>query len=140
MSDWWNPPNKADHIIYWLCLPLFTFKDRHNQPYVLNDQSLNNPDAFYIPPGTASFPGASEESVARIQAIQMIKAERLIPCKCMCSADKMNRPFRLSDLGLRLILYHFYRSFNVFSELNDPNAEYGLFKEEVSRLINVSIE
>jgi hypothetical protein len=140
ISDWWNPINRADHIVYWLCLPLFTYKNRHNQSYVLNDQRLNNLDAFYIPAASARYPGVSVESAARFQAIQMIKEERLTPCKHLCPADKMSRSFRLSDLGLRLVLYHFYKSLRMFPELDEPETEYALFKEQINNLIDAAIK
>jgi len=138
-SDWWNPTNKAEHVDYWLCLPLFTYKDRHIQAYVLRDQCLENADAFYIPPAYKTFPGVNnEEAAARFQAIQMIKEERLTACKCMCTTQKvkMSRPFRLSALALRLVLYHFYIALGIFPELENPKSEHQLFREGVEALIN----
>lgn len=138
-SDWWNPTNKTHHVDYRLCPPLFTYKDRHNQNYVLRDQCLDNPNTFYIPPAFKKFPGVNnEEAAARFQAIQMIKEERLTACKCMCTTvePKMSRPFRLSDLALRLILYHFYKALGVFPELDSPKTEHELFKEGVGALID----
>lgn len=141
ISDWWNTSNTAMHETYWLCVPLFTYKERHNQNYVLNDQRLDNINAFYIPTGSSKYPGISNvECVARFQAIQMIKKQRLKPCKCMCQAEGMNLPFRLSNLGLRLIIYHFYKSLGVLPELENTETEYDLFKEQIGKLIDAALQ
>lgn len=142
LSDWLNPPNAADHVTSWLCLPLFRYKDRHNQDYVLRDQRLKNPNAFYIPPSYDSCPGILEESATRFQAIQMINENYLKPLKCECRVKEphMQRPFKLSKTGLELLLYHFYTSLSIFEELKNPEACYQLFKELINESINASIK
>ncbi len=142
LSDWWNPINETQHVPYWLCLPLFSYKDRHTQEYVLRHQKLLDPAIFYIPGFYGCQPGTNVESAARFHATQMITEEHLTPLKSFCSIKKikMGRPFKLSSLGLRLILYHFYKGLNVFSELDDPEAEYNLFKEQINKLINKAME
>lgn len=137
VSDWWNPDNTMEHVESWLCLPLFTYKHRHNQAFVLRDQCLEHADRFYIPSFYGSSPGPHHESAARFQAIQMINVEHLTPLKHPCNAKPppMARPFRLSPLGLRLMLYHFYTSLGCFHDLEEPGTEYALFKEQVGTML-----
>ena len=141
-SDWWNPANALDHKDYWLCVPMFTYKDRHPQDYVLRDQRVLNPDAFYIPPATVTVPGVgtADEGAARFQAIQMIREERLEPCKAMSDLNgtKMRRPFRLSEVGLRLLVYHFYHGLKLLEELDNQESEYELFREQINALIDAA--
>ncbi|MDR0562053.1 MAG: hypothetical protein LBG73_05125 [Spirochaetaceae bacterium] len=133
VDDWWNPANTARHEKNWLCIPLFSYKERHTQEYVLNDQQLKNGTSFYIPSYYDTFPGLNFESSVRFQSIQMIKEEHLTPVKMLCSTrePQMSRPFGLTRLGLELLMYHFYSQFNLFPELNEAGTNYALFKEEV---------
>jgi len=138
LSDWWNPINVSRHVPYWLCLPLFSYKERHSQEYVLKHQRLLDPAVFYIPSHYSSNPGINAESAARFHALQMVTEDQLVPLKCYCSLEnkKMSLPFKLSPLGLRLVLYHFYKGLDIFPELNDSEAEYALFKEQINTLID----
>jgi hypothetical protein len=136
-DSWWNPAISSAHEKFWLCIPLFSYKDRHSQDYVLNDQRLNNEIAFYIPPWHGNCPGINMESSARYHAIQMVKEEHLIPLKRMCATrePQMNRPFGLTPLGFELLMYHFYTGFHLFPELENADTYYSLFKEEVNKRI-----
>jgi len=138
LSDWWNPINVSQHVPYWLCLPLFSYKDRHSQEYVLNHQRLFDPAVFYIPGFYSSQPGVEVESAARFHAIQMTTEAHLILLKRFCPIKgiEMRRPFKLSSLGLRLMLYHFYKGLNIFTELDNPKTEYALFTEQINMLID----
>lgn len=139
--DWLNPRNEARHVNSWLCIPLYSYKERHNQDYVLRDQKLLSQDRFYIPPGDGRRAGPINESAASYQNLQTVNAENLkaLTCDCLVGEPKMRRPFRLSKLGLRLVLYHLYRNLGVFAELNDPGSEYDLFKEYVGRIIDAAV-
>jgi len=141
-DDWWNPTIASRHENTWLCLPLFTYKPRHSQGYVLNDQRLNNPDAFYIPSSYGNKPGPDYESCARFQSLQMIKEEHLSPLKKMCqtSMPQMSRPFGLTKIGIEIVMYHFYSNLHIFTELEEPNTKYILFKEEVNRLLDAAMK
>jgi hypothetical protein len=140
-NDWWNPANQAKHEDTWLCLPIFTYKPRHNQEYVLNEEKLNSPNAFYVPSYYGSSAGIDSESSARFQSIQMVKEEHLVPLKRMCMTETPNmaRPFGLSAIGEELVLYHFYKNMNILSELQDSEANYSLFKDEVAVRISASL-
>jgi hypothetical protein len=139
-DDWWNPQNSAKHEKNWLCIPIFSYKPRHSQSYVLNDQGLNNANAFYIPQWYNTNPGINMESSARYQSIQMVKEEHLIPLKKFCEIKEpqMNRPFGLTKIGLELLMYHFYAQFNLFPELEDASTNYSLFKEEANTRISIA--
>ena len=137
-DSWANPANAAAHEKYWLCVPLFSYKNRHSQEYVLEEQRLKNPTAFYIPSWYKSNPGPDFESSARFQAIQMVKEEHLKPLKRMCTVrePQMNRPFGLTKTGLEIMMYHFYDQFNIFPELTEACTLYSLFKEAVNNAID----
>jgi hypothetical protein len=138
-DSWWNPVNTAQHEKSWLCIPIFSYKDRHSQEYVLNEQCLKNPVSFYIPSFYNTNPGINTESSARFQAIQMVKEEHLTPLKRLCvdHEPQMGRPFGLTKTGLELLMYHFYDQFNLFPELEQANTQYSLFKEEVDKRIKL---
>jgi len=140
-DSWWNPMNTAQHEKSWLCIPIFSYKDRHSQEYVLNEQCLKNPVSFYIPSWYETNPGLNMESSARFQAIQMVKEEHLTPLKRMCFSPEpqMSRPFGLTKTGLELLMYHFYDQFNLFPELEQANTLYSLFKEEMDNRINIAL-
>ncbi len=141
VDDWWNPINKDKHETYWYCLPIFSYKDRHPQDYVLNDFCLNNPHKFYIPPSVDLSPGISEESVCRFHNIQMINEKHLRPMKKHCEEKepKMQRPYYLSKIGYEILLYHYYNSLNTIPIDKDKFSNYELFKGEVSRRINIEM-
>jgi hypothetical protein len=140
IDDWANPANATMHTHSWLCLPLFSYKDRHNQGYVLNDQRLNNPNAFYIPSMYCG-PGINAESAAKFQSIQMIKETVLKPLKSYCGNKgvEMNKPIRLTKTGLRILMYHFFKNLGIFAELEDREAEYLLFKEQINNLLDAAM-
>lgn len=138
LDSWWNPVNTSVQKKNWLCVPLFTYKDRHPQSYVLEDQKLANGQAFYIPSFYNDFPGTNNESSARFQSIQMINEEHLTPLKHFSKNDSMNRPFGLTRLGLELLMYHFYNQFNLFPELTDVMTYYSLFRDEVQKRISIA--
>ena len=141
LDDWWNPSSAARHVAYWLSLPLFTYKDRHGQGYVLEHQRLKNPCVFYIPALDGRNPGAESESAARLHALQVIPEDQLSPVKLMCNEPPhpMRRPYRLSDLGLKLVLYHFYRSAGCLSELQSTELDYDLFKGQVNAMMDKAV-
>jgi hypothetical protein len=84
---------------------LFTYKSRHNQRYVIEDQALKRKHHFYFPPGT---PGLDYESVGKFIELQFIPEKNLTPMKKMCEigSPKMQRPFCLSELAFQAVLGH----------------------------------
>lgn len=139
IDDWTNPMNTTMHTHSWLCLPLFSYKDRHSQSYVLNDQRLNNPNAFYIP-SVYRGPGINAESAAKFQSIQIMRDVSLKPLKSYCGNPgvEMNKPIRLTRIGLRILMYHFFKGLGIFDELDDREAEYCLFKEQINTLLDAT--
>lgn len=135
-SDWLNPKNSQQHVATWLCLPLFTYKPRHSQAYVLDDQRLNSSIRVYIPPAYSRCPGPPSESAARFLALQMLPETGLMAMKCYSLEKKMSVPYRLSKLALRVVMYHLYSTLDLFEELDDAGAQYYLFREGVNRLID----
>lgn len=81
-----------------LCLPVFTFKERHTQEYVMRIQAFSIPNLFYIYPSPKGFP---KEGAARFELIQPIHKGDMQPLR-----NINNRPYRLSDYTLKLLWYH----------------------------------
>ena len=137
-NDWLNPSNQREHIDTWLCLPIFSYKERHNQDYVINDQSFSNPDRIYIPPSYGQSPGMVNESVIQLQSIQMLRSEYFEPLKSLCSIKEpiMNRPFKISNFAMKIIMYHLLNNFNIFDIFiqnteSEGRDDFILFVEEV---------
>ncbi len=119
-SDWFNPFNKSEHIEYGLIIPLFSYKDRHNQSYILSDQKWENLSRIYIPPQyDDNLPGIESESSIQFQAIQMCNKKYIEPLKCLNNKDRMQKCFRISEMALKLIMYHFIKGINIFSSYFD---------------------
>lgn len=93
-----------------LCLPVFTFKDRHTQEYIVKIQAFLFPNLFYL---SSSSQGIFKESAARFELIQPIHKGDMQPLK-----NVNNKPFRLSDNTLKL-LYHQLSIFLSISPLNE---------------------
>lgn len=84
IDDWFNPINTLEHIQSWLCIPVFKYRDKHTQNYVLSDQKLECPNRFYLPPLEGSNPGLKNESAVRYHSIQMINEKYIKPVKIQC--------------------------------------------------------
>lgn len=78
-----------------ICLPVFTFKDRHPQEYIIKTQAFLFPNLFYINPSPK---GIHQESAARFELIQPIHKGDMQPLK---NVD--NKFFKLSDYTLKLL-------------------------------------
>lgn len=136
IDKWLNLTNTTHHVNNWLCIPVFSYKDRHIQNYVLDQQRLNDPTSFYMPPRYNNNPGLTLESSARFYTVQMINEEHLNPIKNMHDGSQMNRPIGLTKTGLEIMMYHFYNQFNLFPELENASTLYTLFKEGVNTILN----
>jgi len=135
-SDW-RIPGKYFHDT-WLCLPLFSYKNRHSQRYVLSDQMLQVPHRFYFPPGT---PGLIEECSGLISELQCIPEINLYPRKCYCDIrdPKMNRPIQLCDKAFQAVIGHIAQ-FLPEVVISDESLEWyeffrDLVNEEISKVI-----
>lgn len=82
----------------YLCVPIFTFKNRHTQEMVIKSQAFQYPSLFYMPPDTV---GLNEESVARFEMIQPITKGALQP---LMSSD--HKPLALSDEAYFYFINH----------------------------------
>lgn len=149
-SDWFNPINQRQHVDYGLIIPLFSYKERHNQIYVLHDQAWENPSRIYIPSQYDEKPGVTYESSLHFHAIQMANVDYIEPLKCLDTESRMNKPFKLSEIALKLITFHYIASMNIFDGYfssfvenspgeNDHN-DYHAFKELLQDEINSKIE
>jgi len=135
-SDWRNPYKYSFNI--WLCLPLFSYKDRHLQGYVLSDQMLQVPYRFYFPPGN---PGLEEECAGLINELQFIPEINLYPKKCFCNDrdPKMNRPIRLHDKAFHAVVGHIAQFLPEIT-ISDESLEWyeffrDLVNEEISKVV-----
>ena len=132
-NDWLNRPGEHISKKTWLCLPIFTYKDdKHNQQYVLNDQSLGTQSRFYMPMyNGSSIPGMTKEGCIRIEALQMIQEQSIAPVKLMCTVyePKMRRKFKVSDFGLSIIIKHLLLNLHLSIGTDYNDAYYEYFKE-----------
>lgn len=140
-SNWNNPTNTQENIITWLCLPLFTYKQKHNQQYILEDQRFNNDTRIYIPPAYKSNPGINNESAADFKALQSIKIDYLVPLKCLNPNVKIQKPFKICDFGLKIILFHYMYNIHILDFSGDrkdytDKDNYLTFKEMANELID----
>ncbi|MHA1491727.1 MAG: hypothetical protein ACTSRI_18980 [Promethearchaeota archaeon] len=125
----WNDPEEGA-IHYWLCLPLFTFKEKHHKDYVRNIQRFKISHIIYIPPAYDINPGVQEESGGRFQSLQIINEKYLSASKCMSSKYQARLCYKVTNLGLRMILFHF------FKDLKNYLGEFYLIKDDVKDLEN----
>jgi len=59
---------------------------------------------------------------------------------CQTSMPQMSRPFGLTKIGIEIVMYHFYSNLHIFTEPEEPNTKYILFKEEVNRLLDAAMK
>jgi hypothetical protein len=78
-----------------LCLPVFRFKDRHTQDYIIKIQAFLISNLFYISPSPKGIP---EEGAAQFELIQTIHKADMQPLK-----NVNNKPFKLSNYTLQLL-------------------------------------
>ena len=141
-NDWINIPGQKTVKKTWLCLPIFSYKDdRHNQSYVLDDEALKSRSRFYMPLACNSCPGMTKESCIRMDALQVIQEESLFPIKMFCSDPKinMNKQFRVSDIGLSIIIKHLLLRLNLTLDNNYKDEYYDLFVEYCSEIITKTV-
>jgi hypothetical protein len=131
-TDWKVPYNKF--FRFWLCLPLFSYKPRHSQRYVLDDQALKTKHRFYFPPGN---PGLDEESAGLINEIQFIPEKNLSPFKSFCDKENppMDLPIKLSDEAFHAVIGHIA---NILPDINISGESlewYKFFRDLVNEQI-----
>lgn len=132
LCDWRVPNNGANLFSTWLCLPLFSYKPRHSQRYVIDDQNLVRPHHFYFPPGT---PGIDEESVGKLIELQFIPERNLIRKTKMCDEKKMAMPFCLSTKAFNAVLGHLASFLPSIDVSGDAKEWYEFFAELVREQI-----
>jgi hypothetical protein len=132
ISTDWRVPDKYFHNA-WLCMPVFSYKPRHSQKYVLADQSLSRPHHFYLPPGN---PGFNDESVGMLSEIQFIPENNFIPFKKFCTTHDMQLPFRLSEKAFHTVLGHISRIIPTIEISGYAREWYEYFLELVTEQIN----
>ena len=127
-SDWRMPHNYIFNT--WLCLPLYSYKGRHSQQYVLSDQKLENSQRFYFPPGV---PGIINECSGLLNELQSIPERNLYPKKCFCDSvePRMDRPIKLSDKAFQAVVGHIAQLLPGISISGDAYDWYNFFKELV---------
>ena len=127
-SDWRVPTNYFFKL--WLCLPLFSYKSRHSQQYVLRDQKLEIPHRFYFPLGT---PGLDEECAGLLSGLQCIPEDNMYPKKCHCTQrePKMDRPIRVTEKAFQAVLGHIAQFLPAVVVTGESLEWYDFFKELV---------
>lgn len=138
-SDWRVPGNSTKLFHTWLCLPLFSYKQRHTQEYVLIDQALRRSGQFYFPPGN---PGLDEESAAKFIEIQFIPEINLTPLKKMCETlvPIMNRPICITDKAFMAVIGHLVNFLPAIEVTGDAKEWYEFFAEFVREEVDKVVE
>lgn len=136
-SPWFNTvyPKKS-----WLCIPLFSYKGRHSQRLVLEDQKFNSSDRVYLPPAKGpDAPGISYESAAHILSMQLIEEKYITPIMKKNTNNNLDQGIGVSEFALKLIIFHLFNGTslisNVLGQLEQQTA-YELVKEHVSNAID----
>jgi len=93
----WYPTAREEMIL--LCAPIFSFKARHSQDFVVRTQAFHYPNLFYLPPDND---GCTDESAVRFEYIQPIVASCLQPCLGVLS----KLPVALTEAALKLMSVH----------------------------------
>ena len=138
-NNWWNPANLTDSVESWLCLPLFSYKDRHFQEYVLNDERLNT-NRFYIPRFYKNRPGVDIECAGVFDSMQNILTDNVKPLRRYSIDHNMSIPYKLSEQALKIITYHYNINNNLLHCYENVKTEYDIFKEAVNEIIDSTMK
>jgi hypothetical protein len=135
-TDWRIPVRYTDGM--WLCLPLFTYKNRHSQQYVFSDQRLQIPHRFYFPPGSSGGPGLDEECAGLINELQCIPDMNLSAKRCFCNVGtpQMSRPIQLSEKAFHAVVGHIANFLPEISITGKALEWYEFFRELVNEEIS----
>jgi hypothetical protein len=130
--DWRNPFSRFSKL--WLCLPIYSYRDRHSQRYVIEDQKLAVPHRFYFPPG---IPGLDHEGAGLLNELQFIPENNLTPYKCFRDEDDggVDRPIRLSEDAFHAMVGHLAELFPDVDITGYSKTRYDFFKELVNEEI-----
>ena len=119
---------------------LFSYKGRHSQRLVLEDQKFNSSDRVYLPPAKGpDAPGISYESAAHILSMQLIEEKYITPIMKKNTNNNLDQGIGVSEFALKLIIFHLFNGTsiisNVLGQLEQQTA-YELVKEHVSNAID----
>ena len=139
LNNWWNPTSMTGVVESWTCVPIFSYKERHLQSYVLEDQRLNT-SRFYIPPIHEGKPGIEKESAVCFDAIQTILTGNIKPLRAYSLEKSMSIPFKLSEYSLKMLSYHKVQVQNNMRCFQEIQTEYEIFKSMVNELIDGALK
>jgi len=136
-SDWRFPGKYV--LDSWLCLPLFSYKTRHSQHYVISDQKLQVPHRFYFPRGN---PGLEEEAAGLINQLQCIPQPSLYPVKCFCDVEEpnMGKPIKLGKKAFNAVVGHIAQFLPEVDVSGDSLEWYRFFKEIVNEEVDKKLK
>jgi hypothetical protein len=131
--DWRVPRTYFDN--QWLCLPIYSYRQRHIQVDVIADQRLRVPSRFYFPPG---IPGIGNEGAALLNRLQCIPEDNLEPYKCFCDLGEtpMDQHIKLSNKAFQAIVGHLLILFPGIDITGTSKEWYDFFKELVNEEID----
>lgn len=138
--DWMHPRTASQHETTWLCIPVFSYKGRHTDEYIINDQRLLNPGQFFMPISYNGIAGFEEVCCAHLNAMQVIPEKYLTIFK----HRGFDKGLILSPLASKLVIYHHVSNMNVLNSFlqdspSDEPTQYDLFKEAVNLALDKEI-
>lgn len=136
-SPWFNKvyPKKT-----WFCIPVFSYRPRHDQKLVIEDQKFNTPDRFYLPPKKdANAPGLRNESAAHVFSMQLIEEKYLDPMKLQNVNKNKKQGYKLTNTFLKLIMSHVFFDISLIDDIFDKldeNTEYEMVKDAMNEIFS----
>lgn len=145
--DWLHPVTPGKHLQKWLIIPIFSYRLKHERDYrfMLRDFCFKSPDRVFMPMTYGVNPGMNKECAAHLNNSQLVRSEYIEPLLVPRSSLTDQMHLKISNTGMKLILYHQIRAlglFDTFIENKNTNDydEYDVFKWAINDIIGKSLK
>lgn len=147
MWDWLHPNTPGKQIQKWLIIPIFSYHLRHERDYryMLKDFCFQTPDRVFLPMTYGNNPGMLKECAVHLNNSQLVRGEFIEPLLVPRTSKTDLMHLRISNIGMKLILYHHARGFGLldsFLENKKSNDydEYDVFTWAINDIIRKSLK
>jgi len=128
----WTNKNYNEEI--YLCAPLYTFKEKHEDEYILQIIKFQTRDCFFLP---KSINGILKNSVLRFSRILPMHKSNLKAI--ITDINGKPKPFKLSDEALKLFSYHLSKYLNIdYEEFLSLKNEIEAYRELIDESIIIN--